>query len=203
MSFRTEDKFYLNPEDKMKINKFFTANGVKKIFPDRIIVSLYFDTDNLDMFCDSEEGTTPRKKIRIRQYNKLKKFDIESKESLFEIKINSVEGKFKTSKKISNVKKLIKFGYLDDMYGICMPKLFTFYKRSYYSLNNNRFTMDREMCFKNFNDKGKLLKNFYNLVICEVKSKSSLYNDYLRYLPISNIRYSKYCEAVRHLNLHA
>ena len=153
MSFRTEDKFYLNPEDKMKINKFFTANGVKKIFPDRIIVSLYFDTDNLDMFCDSEEGTTPRKKIRIRQYNKLKKFDIESKESLFEIKINSVEGKFKTSKKISNVKKLIKFGYLDDMYGICMPKLFTFYKRSYYSLNNNRFTMDREMCFKNFNDK--------------------------------------------------
>ena len=97
---------------------------------------------------------------------------------------------------------LLSFLMISKIHFIKFP-LFTFYKRSYYSLNNNRFTMDREMCFKNFNDKGKLLKNFYNLVICEVKSKSSLYNDYLRYLPIRNIRYSKYCEAVRHLNLHA
>lgn len=202
MSFRTEDKFLLNPEDKIKINKFFIKNGANKIFPDRIIASLYFDTDNFDMFCDSEEGITPRKKIRIRQYNGFKKFNFESKESLFEIKINSVEGKFKTSKKILNIKKLIKFGYYDDMYGICMPKLFTFYKRSYYSLNNNRFTIDSELCFQNIYNKGKLINNFYNYLIFEVKSGSSMYNDYLGYLPIKNIRYSKYCEAVKYLDLY-
>ena len=35
-------------------------------FPSRNINSIYYDTQGLDFFTDSEEGTVPRKKIRYR-----------------------------------------------------------------------------------------------------------------------------------------
>ena len=63
MSFRTEDKFNINFEDISKLKKFFEKNKAKKIFPDRNIISLYLDTENFDMFHDSEEGLLPRKKL--------------------------------------------------------------------------------------------------------------------------------------------
>ena len=72
------------------------------------------------MFHDSLEGLTPRKKIRIRNYPK----DI-NKQLLFETKISSVEGRFKTNKKIykkyfDNIKQR---GILDNKYGVCKPIL--------------------------------------------------------------------------------
>ena len=42
----------------------------KKIISDQIIESLYFDTKKLDFFNLSEEGVTPRLKVRIRGYDK-------------------------------------------------------------------------------------------------------------------------------------
>ena len=43
--------------------------NLKKLYPDRIIESLYFDTKKLDFFNLSEEGVTPRLKVRIRGYD--------------------------------------------------------------------------------------------------------------------------------------
>ena len=56
----------------------------------RTIISYYFDTANMQMFCDSEEGTLPRKKVRYRRYGQSKK--------LQKKKISSIGGALKQLK---------------------------------------------------------------------------------------------------------
>ena len=68
MSFRTEEKLYIKPENLIQFQEFLVKKSVKKIHHPRTIESLYFDNYNLDMHTDSEEGIVPRKKIRIRTY---------------------------------------------------------------------------------------------------------------------------------------
>jgi len=63
---RHEIKFVFTNKDE---NKFLKSYQLKKIFPDRIVESLYYDTNDFKFFHLSEEGVTPRIKIRIRGYN--------------------------------------------------------------------------------------------------------------------------------------
>ena len=44
-------------------------HGMKRLYKGRLVNSLYYDTELLEMFYHSEEGVTPRKKIRIRWYD--------------------------------------------------------------------------------------------------------------------------------------
>ena len=96
MAFRLEEKIELHISDYIKILSLIKSNGGSEIFSERKISSTYFDNKNYDMFLDSEEGCLPRKKIRIRNYpnDKTTSFYLQKK-------ISSVEGKFKTSDKMS------------------------------------------------------------------------------------------------------
>jgi len=96
MSFRTEEKILLKRSDITRLKNFIFRNNGKSIYPNRNIRSIYFDNKNFQSFHDSEDGCTPRKKIRIRNYNHESEFFLEKKTT-------SVEGKFKTSNKISNL----------------------------------------------------------------------------------------------------
>ena len=62
----------------------------------RKVKSIYFDNNLLELYKDSIEGSNPRKKIRIRNYPEHKN------NYLLEKKISSIEGRYKTSKKISD-----------------------------------------------------------------------------------------------------
>ena len=62
-----------------------------KLFPDRHVSSVYFDNRELKIYQDSMKGLLPRKKFRIRNYNKINKYS-------FEKDIIS-RGRFKTSRK--------------------------------------------------------------------------------------------------------
>lgn len=73
---RYEIKFLINGKEK---NNFIIKNNLKCIFPDRIVESIYFDTNDFKFFNLSEEGITPRKKIRIRGYNNNKLDNLEVK----------------------------------------------------------------------------------------------------------------------------
>ena len=44
------------------------------LYPQRKIISTYYDTIYLKYFNDSEEGLLPRKKVRVRNYENDKKF---------------------------------------------------------------------------------------------------------------------------------
>ena len=88
MSFRKEKKFRVTVSDFHKCRYQWHKLGMKPLFEPRLITSVYFDTIDLNMFNDSEEGVLPRKKVRIRWYGNSKIFALENK-------ISSIEGRFK------------------------------------------------------------------------------------------------------------
>ena len=52
---------------------------VKKTFNDRVIHTVYFDTDNLSSARDNLSGTSNRRKFRLRWYNDEDKYKYEIK----------------------------------------------------------------------------------------------------------------------------
>ena len=74
MTFRIEQKILISKDSGISVNNFIKKNKAKILYKDRIVESIYFDNKNFQMFKDSEEGTVPRKKLRLRQYsNEIKK----------------------------------------------------------------------------------------------------------------------------------
>jgi SPX domain protein involved in polyphosphate accumulation len=104
MSFRFELKFALRKEKIPELKNYLDKLKIVKNFPPRLINSIYFDNNKYQSFEDSEEGISPRKKIRLRYYNNDKNL------IFFEKKINSYEGRFKESNSINLIeyKKKIK-----------------------------------------------------------------------------------------------
>lgn len=196
MSFRFEEKIILHISDYFKIKSFLISSGGFQLYPKRQISSLYFDNFDNSMYLDSEEGSLPRKKIRIRSYPN----NVEISNWFFETKISSVEGRYKTSRKIgkSDYKTFLKKGLFDNFYGMCYPKILITYYREYYSFLNQRITLDQNIeyrCFKSLRN----VKN-YNNVIMEVKSKKTPSIDLFESeVPFQRIRFSKYCEGFNKL----
>ena len=58
MTFR---KYQLCKSEMVEVKKLFSL-GMRELFPSRIVNSCYFDTKNLSLHHDSEEGVMPRKK---------------------------------------------------------------------------------------------------------------------------------------------
>ena len=96
MSFRIEEKLYIEKVNLIQFREQLKIKSCQKVYHPRVIESLYFDNMNLDMYTDSIEGITPRKKIRVRRYP-----EDNDKKLYFEIKNSSVEGRFKTRKIIN------------------------------------------------------------------------------------------------------
>ena len=115
--------------------------GMKELYPSRKINSCYFDTQNLALFQDSEEGVLPRKKVRIRWYE-------DDNKSNKEIKISSVEGRYKIVENFLNLNSLKKnydLNLVDNEYGVLRPSLIVSYDREYYSLSGLRITFDNNI----------------------------------------------------------
>ena len=66
MSFRIEEKLYINSENLFDFKDFLNKKKANKIHEPRVIESLYFDNQNFQIYNDSIEGLVPRKKLRIR-----------------------------------------------------------------------------------------------------------------------------------------
>ena len=142
MSFRIEKKFFIKKENLFDFKKELFSKNFKKLYQPRLVSSIYFDNNHLDMFNESVEGLTPRKKIRVRNYPNLN-----SSFFLLENKISSIEGRFKTSKKMSKNKfeYFIKNGILDKTYGTCKPIIKIVYLREYLAAKDIRITIDTKI----------------------------------------------------------
>ena len=190
MSFRLEEKVILHPSDYLKlIGIIKDQNKNNYLYPSRKISSLYFDNENNDMFVDGEEGTLPRKKIRLRFYP-----DQDKDKFFIEKKINSYEGKFKKSRPINknDFVKFYKKGIFDKTYNICKPKFWVTYRREYFSFLNVRFTIDRNIKFSRLNKKNEF--KVQNKLILEIKSKNINLDIFNGEFPFMRSRYSKYAE---------
>ena len=192
MSFRKEKKFRLSlSEQKILKNKLF-SEGMLKLHPKRKINSVYFDTKNLDFYLNSEEGVLPRKKIRIRWY------DDNFSKLTKEIKISSIEGRYKITKPIINKKfiDISKMQIIDNEYGILKPKVLVSYSRDYFSLKQIRLTFDNEIRYKNLQYNHQLIKHETECVM-EVKSDFKIDDDYIeKLIEYPTSRFSKYSRGI-------
>ena len=184
---RHEIKFLINSKEKYRL---IDKNQLKKIFPDRIVESVYFDTEDLQFFNLSEEGITPRFKIRIRGYNnkKLDNLEIKTTNNYFREKVtikNFIYDNYELHKKLKmigikqNVQKKIRVKYL----------------RSYYELENvGRITLDRNIEFfcpdESFHNSKKIKQNILEV---KVQRENIDKNVIEKIINLKETRFSKYC----------
>ena len=195
MSFRKEEKLKVDKNQLLNLLDWVKNNGGYKLFDSRIVSSTYFDNDELSMFKDSEEGSVPRKKIRIRSYTKR---DHTEECSSLEVKISSVEGRYKTRTKSFNLKKSLNMGIFDKDYGICKPRVRVTYKRRYIKIHNVRLTIDQDIEYIQISNKKELFfKNLESEIAIEVKANNQVSIGYLyKMFPFERLRFSKYSRAM-------
>jgi len=191
MSFRIEKKFFIKKENLFDFKKELFSKNFKKLYQPRLVSSIYFDNNHLDMFNESVEGLTPRKKIRVRNYPNLN-----SSFFLLENKISSIEGRFKTSKKMSKNKfeYFIKNGILDKTYGACKPIIKIVYLREYLAAKDIRITIDTKINYNLFNKKE--IKEDQNIIVELKTTIDKNLDELLENLPYQETRFSKYCNGL-------
>lgn len=193
MSFRIENKYQLSAAKLPELYEFLKDYSAMEVYPKRLIKSIYFDNQNFSAYRESIEGVVPRKKIRIRNYpNTSDTFNLETK-------INSIEGKFKTTKKNINHLSILKKGYHDCNYGLCFPLIEVSYFRKYFLISNLRVTLDTSITYKQYKSKKKI--PYLDTAIMEIKSENlDNFNFIDKNIPFTKIRFSKYCNAVDELH---
>ena len=192
MSFRKEKKFRVTVGDFHKFQGQLHQQGMETLFEPRLITSVYFDTADLNMFNDSEEGVLPRKKVRIRWYDDNKLFTLENKTS-------SIEGRFKVTNKLKNnlpENELLMRNRMDAQYGNIQPTLKVSYKRSYFVFNEMRITFDKNICYQNLKYADR--RKYYDPErVIEVKISGNCPDDFVETLiPFPTARFSKYSRGI-------
>ena len=195
MSFRNEEKLRVASSKIFNLKYWINENLGVVLFPTRTINSIYFDNQDFSMYHHSIEGVLPRKKIRLRIYDQEFIF---TKDANKEIKISSVEGRYKTSEKAKNPSQIMNLGIFDQNYGLCLPVLNITYKRSYYKVKNIRLTLDEKITYRKVINRGvsKLsTPDNYNIVELKFNSEKSI--DFVRQsFPFERARFSKYCRGI-------
>jgi len=188
MSFRKEMKFRVSVYDALNLRNSLLSQGMRELHPERTVSSIYFDTRSYKMFYESEEGILPRKKYRVRWYDD---------EPLYskEVKVSSVEGRFKTSTTLSSVmseKDILKMPLNDGIYGHITSVLKVSYVRSYYQFKEARITFDGKISYQNCKVKTKSL--FFDPEnVVEIKVPFHCGDDYIQsILGHPTERFSKY-----------
>ncbi len=191
MSFRKEHKYRLTQSDQKLLKASLLSEGMSMLYPSRSVNSCYFDTSELNLFHESEEGILPRKKIRIRWYDNEKKLTKE-------IKISSIEGRFKSTNRFYDENFTSRFDSVirDQHYGLLTPSLLVSYQREYYFLKNLRITFDSNIIYR---DIRKLSRRVFidPEGVMEIKAAAHVSDDYIQQvISYPTIRFSKYSRGI-------
>lgn len=197
MSFRKEKKFRITLSDWNILSQKLTLDGMKQLYADRVVSSTYFDNIKQEMFWDSEEGLLPRKKVRVRWYDGGKKFH-------HEIKISSIEGRYKTTKLLTDIatsEEISSLKLLDAQYGALRPSLVVTYRRSYFSYQELRVTFDQNISYLLDNASFKNIIHDQECVV-EIKTPYNCGDDFIEScLSNPTEKFSKYCRGLLSHNL--
>ncbi len=191
MSFRKEHKYRLTQSDQKLLKASLISEGISVIYPSRRVNSCYFDTRELSLFYESEEGILPRKKVRIRWYN--------NEQTLTkEVKTSSIEGRFKTTDRFYKNNFIPDFDvvFQDQNYGILRPSLLISYQREYYSFKNLRITFDSCITYKDL--RGLSRRVFLDPEgVMEIKTSMNTSEDYIeQIISAPTTRFSKYSRGI-------
>jgi SPX domain protein involved in polyphosphate accumulation len=191
MKFRIEKKYKIHETNKVNFFKWLHNNNYKEIYKKRLITSIYYDNLNLQLYRNSLEGVIPRKKIRIRYYDKINEIHKEEK-------LTTTDGEFKDSKILHADANDIPNHILDVSHGVCYQVLKVIYDRKYFLNNNIRVTIDDNIKYNkvssttNFKDDISLNKCVIEFKCFQTKD----FNEIKDSIPLDEIRFSKYSNAV-------
>ncbi|MBO8206805.1 VTC domain-containing protein [Prochlorococcus marinus XMU1406] len=215
---RFEKKYRIAPAFLVEKEFILIENRFRKIFKDRFITSIYYDTPSFLHFRQSEEGICKRRKIRIRYYNndvdkaiieyKNKNSEIGWKDfSKLENAINISSGEILNTSAFTDLNlSFIIPSFIENGF---QPTLGINYLRRYYLSEDKqtRITFDKKIKFSS------ILKNkdgyFFNYPvesdesIMEVKFESGTNPDQKLIEKLTNSnnlnlsRFSKYCEGIK------
>ena len=182
-------------EIKFDVTRYNLTNLISELqmiylYPQRKIISTYYDTEYLKYFNDSEEGLLPRKKVRVRNYENDKNFNLEIKETEIDFRKKLVLSNI-DEKKVNNL--LMKNHKYDE---IVSPKLRVIYNRKYFKCKYGRITYDF-----NINYFDLMLGNFNRVLsqkkILELKNTNlKLKDEFIKNFSLKNVRFSKYCDGI-------
>lgn len=172
--------------------------GFRKIYPDRQVNNIYFDTLGLQTFHENVDGIAQRKKYRVRWYAD-DPFQI--KKPIFEIKIKNNQ----VGTKKSTVFDEFSLDQLDDVthqvkkqdidFAKLVPVLQNSYQRSYYGTSDGqyRITIDRNLCYFSYLMSSKFDR--YTTrdagIVMEVKYDQTVDNSTNRIMPFIPYRLTK------------
>ena len=163
-SLRYERKFILEDSsiNSLLFLKYCLPFDFEEIFHERVINSIYYDTQNLFLAKQGIEGDSERSKIRVRYYGDSNSIEM----PILEVKIKKgyVGDKYKipierekllnSNFRLSEFLKETLVSYeFNDIVSFLKPIAFVSYKRNYYTAFSNgfRFTFDRDISFKMIN----------------------------------------------------
>ena len=201
---RREIKYNFKDYDLFYIKKFILLKyNLKKIYQDRYVNSIYFDSNNLKSANDNLTGLSKREKFRIRWYNNddFFRFEIKKKENKLSKKVIFQQDNF-TKNKIFKSNKILKLLKQNKLIEICSIR----YLRSYYMYRDLRITLDRNIIYKSLlnNPKNRIIRS--NEKIIEVKfnnynTNSKNLNYLTKDFSILSSRNSKYLNSLNYLGI--
>ena len=209
MISRTELKYLIRPEQAMYFDNWLLCKSrAIKIYPDRIINSIYYDDFSYSSITDNLSGISNRTKIRIRWYgsenNSFVQIELKKKKNRF-----SYKETIKTNKKISDI-SIKDFLSLDNLIKMGCPKIFieefsnkkltpvlqVRYIRSYYYLFNLELNYDQNISYLSFSDTNQKFIND-EFKVMEIKMKNNVNPQENRYLADLNISRSRNSKLIR------
>lgn len=185
---RIEQKYIFNIKNHIN---FMNKNKLVKIYEERKVKSLYFDTQDFKLFQKSVFDDTEKIKIRFRTYNKTNTI---SKE----IKFTLSTGKYKKTEitKYKNLNEIENFFY-NGLY--LVPVLNVVYDRNYFEFHGMRLTIDSNVTYFKARD----LKNKFriqNQFIYEIKYLDKNKSSFFVNNPIFNpVKHSKFEVGIKKL----
>ena len=214
MEQRIEKKFVFLPGDKKKIDLLKIEGFFKKIYFNRRVNSIYYDTIDLNCLWDNINGYSNRNKYRVRWYDKIQNsevfFEKKTKINQTTQKIRVSLGKFKDNESLNNFLKTNEFiNKIFDITTLNLVRVLNVsYDRDYYICTENklRITFDQKITTHQNSD-GKFFKNFVDLNnnILEFKylNENSEYvrnKIYNLNFNVRNQKFSKYVQSFMVLN---
>jgi hypothetical protein len=194
-NFRFEKKFTVDRTRLSSVLYELKSQGFFKIFPNRIVNSIYYDDSNLSSFYENLDGLSERVKYRFRFYGN----NIKNIEGTFERKIKSNDVNYKIFEKGVVPRKNIydsKFPGKPNL----TPNVHTNYERFYFYNRFKKIRCTIDINLKIYNTKNSVVK-YFNDIIIEFKCDKKIPVKNVIKSANYNVRCSKYCIGVDMHNL--
>ncbi len=199
---RIEQKLEISRSSYINIIKWLNFKKAEILYPERLVISRYFDNNNLEMYYDTLEGLLPRKKIRLRTYN-TRDFELSNCSYNLEKKLTTEKKRYKSIQKNVCFQTNENYHIFDKDYGLCFQTVDISYIREYFLVDSMRLTIDKDIVYKNLNTSNLISKNVAKdkSFVIEVKADINTNIDFIyNNFDFARTRFSKYERSFEYLS---